>query len=113
MASGRRGALPRAPVIDRPRLIDRLAARHEVRLTTVVGGAGSGKTTLLGQLLEFEGEDVDVWCPCSSADRDTRRLLTRLLDATCDALDDYRVPSPERPIVELAERILAAAPTHV
>ncbi len=113
MASGRRGALPRTPVIDRPRLIDRLAARHEVRLTTIVGGAGSGKTTLLGQLLDVEGDDVDVWCPCSSADRDTPRLLTRLLDATCDALDDYRVPSPERPIVELSERILAAAPSHV
>ncbi len=87
--------------------------RFEARLTTIVGGAGVGKTTLLGQSLHSEGSRVDVWLPCSLADRDGDRLLARLADACADALDDYRPDSKVASISAIGELIVGVAPDHV
>lgn len=105
--------MPRTSVVERTRVVELLRRRHDVRLTTVIGGAGSGKTTALGQALDVDDGHVDVWHPCSRADRDEQLLATRLLDACADALDEYRVVGADDPLGALGEIVLAASPTEI
>lgn len=111
MTDGR--ALPRTSTVLRRELIDRLSGRFDARLTTVVGGAGVGKTTLLGQALRSDGDRVDVWVPCTPADRDSTRLLTRVAGECADVLDDYRPDDRAEPVAVVAEMVVAVAPDRV
>ncbi len=108
-----KGASPRSSTVVRHRLLERLEARFEGTLTTVVGGAGSGKTTLLAHALRTVGDRVDVWYPCTSADRGSTRIVSALVDLTADALDNHRPHEPNDAFVALREQILSAAPDHV
>ncbi len=68
----------------RPRLLEILARRFDVRLTTVVGAAGFGKTVLLAQAIE-QNELVpigkDVWIGCEAADSDASVLGRAVLQS--------------------------------
>lgn len=72
-----------------------------------------GKTTLLGQALRADGDRIDVWLPCTTADRDGERLLARLANACADALDDYRPDARADPLSATVELIVAVAPDRV
>ena len=112
-ATTSQGALPRGPVVARPRLLDRLTERFQVRLTTVVGAAGSGKTTLLAQALDASGDGVDVWYPCSAPDRDPHRLLSEVLDAVASTLGERRPLTSSDHLTTLGEMVLGAIPRQV
>jgi DNA-binding SARP family transcriptional activator len=107
------GASPRTTQIERPRLLDRLRRRFEVRLTTIVGGGGSGKTTLLTQAMSDEVEHVDIWYPCEPADRSAERLRAGLLSACQRTLGgDPDAPEAD-PVDQIADLVLATSPRHV
>ena len=108
-----KGALPRTATVRRDELIERLLGRFDARVTTLIGGAGIGKTTVLAQALRLDGDRVDVWYPCTAADRMTGRLVRRLADACADALDDYRPGEDDDAISALVEMVVANAPDHV
>ncbi len=99
--------------MTRQRLIDVLDDRFRARLTTVVGAAGSGKTTLMAQVLAVDSDDVDVWYPCSTADRETARFLRGVVDATADELDDYRPGESTDLLGDLRELVLGVSPRQV
>ncbi len=109
------GSPDRAPVgrptlIERPRLVERLAERFRRRLTLVVGGGGSGKSTLLSQMAGEHG--VDVLHSCTVADRTPGRLLAGLTEATAGRLG--AAGGDEDPTVaSLVELVLAQSPRHV
>lgn len=107
------GALPRTATVRRDDLIERLLGRFDARVTTLVGGAGIGKTTALAQALRVDGDRIDVWYPCTSADRVAGRLVRRLTDACADALDDYRPDHDDDVMSALVEMIVANAPDQV
>jgi len=109
------GAIPRVPLVERDRLVRRLAIRFEVRLTTVVGGGGSGKTTALAQAMAANVDDIDVWYPCTAASSDPTRLLRGLV-AACEQVSG--VASGESMelstlINDLCEVVLSATPRRV
>jgi DNA-binding SARP family transcriptional activator len=63
--------LPRAerPMLERPRLLDRLRGRWFTRVTVVTAPAGYGKTTLLTQAIDANRAvplGVDCWLACGS-----------------------------------------------
>ncbi|MBW3661477.1 MAG: transcriptional regulator [Actinobacteria bacterium] len=63
-------------VLDRPRLIARLEAAAEFRLTTVVAGPGAGKSTLLHS---WASARPVVSCTLIAADRQPNHLAHRLM----------------------------------
>ncbi|MEO1058532.1 MAG: AAA family ATPase, partial [Actinomycetota bacterium] len=109
------GAAPRAAVVQRRRLVDRLAARFDARLTLVTGGGGSGKTTALAQAMAADSDHADVWYPCTPADRDASTLLAGLAAATYRAIGGADPSSPDapEPIDAIHDAVLAASPRHV
>ncbi|WP_229071057.1 BTAD domain-containing putative transcriptional regulator [Actinoplanes sp. DH11] len=74
--------LPGAPQaisgeVLRGRLIERLAGRWDVPVTTVVGGPGFGKSTALAQAVRSHAADprgIEAWVTCEPGDEDARRL---------------------------------------
>lgn len=113
MALDRPGAVPHGGQIERPRLVDRLQRRFEVRLTTIVGGGGSGKTTLLTQTMADEAAHVDIWYPCEPVDRSPDRLRAGLL-ASCQRVLGGDPDAPEGdPIDQIGDLVLTASPQHV
>src|SRR6476659_9009153 len=53
--------------VARPHLVERLAQRWSVPVTTVVAGAGFGKSTLLSQALRAEAaapSGIECWVAC-------------------------------------------------
>ncbi len=109
------GAAPRAAVVQRRRLVDRLAGRFDARLTLVTGGGGSGKTTVLAQAMAADSDHADVWYPCTPADRDASTLLAGLATATYRAIGGADPSSPDapEPIDAIHDAVLAASPRHV
>ncbi|MEU4558690.1 BTAD domain-containing putative transcriptional regulator [Actinoplanes sp. NPDC023936] len=103
------GGPPRAisGEILRARLIDRLAARWDVPVTTVVAGPGFGKSTALAQAMRRHAADprgVEAWVTCEPGDEDARRLAA----AVCRAFD---VPAPAvAPLDAVLEALRAASP---
>lgn len=71
--------------MPRPRLLQRLAARWERRLVTLVAGPGFGKTVLLagavGDRQERAPARRDVWLTCEPADESAEHLLGGLTAA--------------------------------
>lgn len=105
--------MPRGPVVARRRLIGRLDERFRVRLTTVVGAAGSGKTTLLGQMLDTPADGIDIWYPCTTPDRDGRRLLSGVLDTVAATLGGQQPGDAADQASALGELLLGALPQQV
>ncbi|BAL91119.1 putative SARP-family transcriptional regulator [Actinoplanes missouriensis 431] len=103
------GGPPRAisGEILRTRLIDRLAARWDVPVTTVVAGPGFGKSTALAQAMRRHAADprgVEAWVTCEPGDEDARRLAT----AVCRA---FGVPAPAvTPLDAALEALRSASP---
>src|SRR5258705_7673329 len=64
--------------LRRPRLMDRLRAGLEGRVTVVQAGPGYGKTELLAQFLRESGED-SVWYSLDPSDRDPSVLFRYLV----------------------------------
>jgi LuxR family maltose regulon positive regulatory protein len=73
---------PRAPLVDRPQLIERLQQAPEHPLTLIAAPAGFGKTTLLSAWLE-RAPLTAAWVSLDPADND----LTRFWSYTLTALD--------------------------
>jgi LuxR family maltose regulon positive regulatory protein len=74
---------PMRPMLDRPSLLHRLAARFECRVTVVVAGPGFGKTSLLAQAFADNARSPrgsDLWLSCQPSDASASLLGFRLRD---------------------------------
>ncbi len=94
----------------RRRLLDRLARRHERRITMVVAGAGFGKTTLVRQMLAGGAAQPsidDVLVSIRSPAPDAAALVGLLAGAV------GRTASPAVGTDRLLELIWARSPDHV
>ena len=100
------------PMIDRPRLLGRLAARFSHRLVVLVGGGGTGKTTLLRQAVAAEPREIDVVHTCSPNDRDPDHLLAALLSDLRVAVG-IPATADDSVIEMLRQLVLAQSPRHV
>ncbi|MCU1374958.1 MAG: transcriptional activator domain protein, partial [Actinomycetia bacterium] len=102
---------PGANAVLRPRLLEPLSRRFELRLITVEAGAGLGKTTLLAQAMaenRLSPRGRDAWLTCEPADSSPSILLGSLLEAV-------GTPATGAPptVRHVCEAIWAAAPAHV
>ena len=103
---------PGTYAVLRPRLLQPLARRFDVRLITIEAGAGLGKTTLLAQALAenmLSARGRDAWLTCEASDASPSLLLAGLLRAVGDAGDGPDPPTIRR----LCETVWAAAPEQV
>jgi LuxR family transcriptional regulator, maltose regulon positive regulatory protein len=71
---------PRPNTVSRPRLIERLNAGLQCRLTLISAPAGFGKTTLVSEWVTGCGRPV-AWLSLDEGDNDPIRLLTYLVAA--------------------------------
>ena len=100
---------PRAQLVPRSHLVERLQQGAERALTLVSAPAGFGKTTLLAQWLAQSGMPV-AWLSLEAEDNDPTRFLSYLIAAlqTLDAqlgttaLALLRTPQPPSPETVLA-----------
>src|SRR4051794_41013614 len=103
-------AEPEATAVLRPRLLEPLGRRFELRLVTVEAGAGFGKTTLLAQAVaenRLAPRGRDAWLTCEPADSSPSVLLAGLLEAL------GAPPTDTPPTARLrCGSIWARAPTH-
>ena len=84
----------RAQTVVRDRLVERLRASPEVRLTVVAAPAGYGKTTLLGTWRELEAETRPVaWLTLDEGDNDPVVLWSYILAALRTACPELGVTS--------------------
>ncbi|MFC3853213.1 LuxR C-terminal-related transcriptional regulator [Salinispirillum marinum] len=70
----------RSTVIPRPRLLERIRAGREGKLTLISAPAGFGKTTLVSSWLADQGTTA-AWLSLDDNDKDPYRLLTYLIAA--------------------------------
>jgi len=106
-------ARPRTSLIVRPRLLERLRNRFEVRLVVMTGGGGCGKSTVLAQAVDDATEGTDVWYSCNSADRDPARFGGGLLATTAAALGVEPNASARSTHESIAALILLVSPRPV
>ena len=109
MHNGRVDEPDRSQVLRR-RVLDRLARRHERRITLVVAGAGFGKTTLVRQMLASGAPQPsidDVLVSVRSPAPDAAALIGLLAGAVCGAA------SPAADVDRLAELIWGRSPDDV
>src|SRR6476469_4582444 len=102
---------PEATAVLRPRLLQPLARRFELRLITVEAGAGFGKTTLLAQAVSenrLAPRGRDAWLTCEPADSSPSVLLDAMLRAV-----GSRDPEAEPTVHDVCEAIWSAAPEQV
>ncbi|HEX7166034.1 MAG TPA: BTAD domain-containing putative transcriptional regulator [Acidimicrobiales bacterium] len=102
---------PVATEVARPRLLEPLARRFDLRLITVEAGAGFGKTTLLAQAAaenRLAPRGLDAWLTCEPSDSSAPVLL----DAVLRAIDARPVEGPPD-VHHVCEAIWSAAPQHV
>jgi len=107
------GATPRSSAVVRTRLTDRLARRFQVRVTLLTGGSGSGKTTSLAHAIAAEDKNIDVWYPCTAADRRDAHLLAGLEEASVETLALKKLPKGAASSNRLGEMLLAISPRQV
>ena len=79
---------PRADLVSRSRLFERLTESEHTRLTLISAPAGFGKTTLVSQWVAElpEGQNA-VWVSLDAGDNDPRRFLTHFVAALQQADD--------------------------
>jgi DNA-binding SARP family transcriptional activator len=108
--SARRLTRPPRPVAGellRDRLLDILAGRWDVPVTTVVAGPGFGKSTVLSQAMRLHDTDprgVEAWVSCEPGDEDAHRLS----GALCRALGDE--PRSAGPLADVLAALQATSP---
>ena len=108
--SARRLIRPPRPVAGellRDGLLDTLAGRWDVPVTTVVAGPGFGKSTVLGQAMRLHDADprgVEAWVCCEPGDEDAHRLA----DAICRALGGQ--PGSAGPLADVLAALQATSP---
>ena len=91
----------------RTHLVDRLAARWETPVTTVVAGPGFGKSTALAQAARWHAADprgLESWVTCEPGDEDARRLAAAIGRAFGVAA------SPAAPLDLVLEALRACSP---
>ena len=71
---------PRAKIVLRPRLIERLNEGLDCKLTLISAPAGFGKTTLVSEWIASCGRPV-AWLSLDEGDNDPTRFLTYLVAA--------------------------------
>src|SRR5574341_1291601 len=71
---------PRAKIVFRPRLIDRLNNGMHRRLTLISAPAGSGKTTLVSEWIASCEKPI-AWLSLEEGDNDLTRFLTYFITA--------------------------------
>ncbi len=111
---------PRAKMVTRPRILDRLNAdlyqkcRFNRKLTLVAAPAGYGKTTLISEWIEEIGprdaspplRDAVAWLSLDEGDNDPARFLAYLINAIHQVNDEIGQPalsmleSPQPPATE-------------
>src|SRR4051794_20186796 len=104
-------AEPEATAVLRPRLLEPLGRRFELRLVTVEAGAGFGKTTLLAQALgenRLAPRGRDAWLTCEPADSSPSVFLGAVLQAIGE-----RGPDGPPTVADVCDAIWSAAPQHV
>ena len=78
-------------MVPRDRLLERLRARPEIKLTLIAAPAGCGKTTLLGTWCESQAAERPVaWVTLDDGDNDPVVLWSYVIEAlrgVCPALD--------------------------
>src|SRR5438093_783323 len=74
--------------LRRPRLMDRLRAGLERRVTVVLAGPGYGKTALLGSFLRESGED-SVWYSLDPSDRDPSVFFRYIVQGIKEYAPDF------------------------
>src|SRR6266850_8602078 len=74
--------------LRRPRLMDRLRAGLEKRVTVVLAGPGYGKTALLAQFLHESGED-SVWYSLDPSDRDPSVFFRYLVQGITEHAPEF------------------------
>src|SRR5262245_14664958 len=74
--------------LRRPRLIERLRAGLERRVTVVLAGPGHGKTELLAQFLRESGED-SVWYSLDPSDRDPSEFFRYLVQGITEHAPEF------------------------
>jgi LuxR family maltose regulon positive regulatory protein len=106
--------------LRRERLLDVLHKHRQRALILLVAGAGFGKSTLAAAYARESGAAV-AWLTLQQADRDTRRLFTRLASALEAGFGEPAVPELRRGLATGAEGFglvrllladLAQAPAH-
>ncbi len=100
----------RSGLVERPRLLEAVAARFDRRLTTVVAGAGYGKTTLLAQAVRdnrIDAKGTDVWVHVGTLDRTPGYLVAALSEGLSGD------PAAAEDVSGLCEQILVRAPEEV
>ena len=141
---GRRAPAPPPALhaeVARARLLEQMARRFSMPLTTVVAGAGFGKSTLLAQAIRANLADprgIDAWVSCEPDDGDAEHLaqavltaldrqsdrhdpLQRVLDAlgqlapvdVCVVFDDVHEVPDGTSGAELLAELVRARPPHV
>lgn len=101
-------------LVERPRLIERLAERFERRVTVLAAGPGFGKTSLLVQALErntVSPRGIDLWHACRPA-HEAASLLGVELCALAGVPSPGDVDPRERARV-IADRVWRRAPQEV
>src|SRR5262249_46059298 len=95
-------------LIQRPRLVELMAARWSRRVVVVVAGPGFGKSVLLAQAAAENGlapRGVDVMVRCTDADAAPGHLVRRIADAIgVRAATDLSPVSFARLFAELSRR---------
>jgi hypothetical protein len=81
---------PRTRLVSRPRLLERLTAGLQRKLTFVSAPAGFGKTTLLGEWVASCGRPV-AWLSLDEGDNDPARFWPYFIAA----VQSNPVPTPE------------------
>jgi ATP/maltotriose-dependent transcriptional regulator MalT len=102
---------PGAAAVLRPRLLEPLARRFELRLVTVEADAGFGKTTLLSQAVaenRLAPRGRDAWLTCEAADSSPSVLLGAVLRALGE-----REPEGPPTVRDVCEAVWSAAPEQV
>ncbi|MGD8623565.1 MAG: LuxR C-terminal-related transcriptional regulator [Anaerolineae bacterium] len=113
----------RAELVSRPRLVERLSAGPDHKLTVVSAPAGFGKTTLVTQWLKG-AQCPSAWLALDEGDNDLARFLTYLVVAlqTIEAevgkgalsvLQAPQPPSPEAVLIPLINDLAAIPGTIV
>src|SRR5262245_1736442 len=74
--------------LRRPRLMERLRAGLERRMTVVLAGPGHGKTELLAQFLRESGED-SVWYSLDPSDRDPSVFFRYLVQGITEHAPEF------------------------
>lgn len=107
--------VPYRTALLRPRLLKRLLARFDQRVTSVTAGAGFGKTVLLVQAVaenRLSPRGVDVWLSCEPQDQDVGALTAGLL-AGLGVKEPGEAGSPRSAAGRIAAQVRWHAPAEV